>query len=404
MLGRYPDLGTKVKKGLWIFISLLVILSFLMVTGCASGAGDKKTVKVAWIGPLTGGNAGPGLGGKNSFLLAVKEHNADPKSKYKFETVLIDDECKPDVGVQAALKAASDPTVIGSVSHYCSMVAVSTADTFHNQGLASIVWGAVLPEITYANKYVEVSRVNGTMIQQSDFHAKFIYDLGYKKISVIHDTADYGRGHLKYFSEAYTKLGGKILSAQGVATDQQDFTTELTKIKAENPDAIYFGGLTPVGTPLRKQMVKLGINALFDGTSGIKNDSFNTALAADAEGSLAYLEGGPLEELPGGNEFKKKYEAEGYKEPPEAYGPFAYVAAQLIMDAVEKVGPDRKKVAEEVDKTKDRDTIIGKVTYDEFGQNVVPLVTTYVSQDGKWVPWNQSEYKTGKRKLPAPKP
>jgi branched-chain amino acid transport system substrate-binding protein len=50
---------------------------------------------------------------------------------------------------------------------------------------------------------------------------------------------------------------------------------------------------------------------------------------------------------------------------------------------------------------KDKDTIIGKVTMDEYGQNIVPLVTAYVSQDGKWVPWKQSEYASGKRTLPG---
>jgi len=50
-------------------------------------------------------------------------------------------------------------------------------------------------------------------------------------------------------------------------------------------------------------------------------------------------------------------------------------------------------------KTKDKETIIGKVTFDDAGQNVVPLITKYVVQDGKWVVWEDSEYGSGKRKL-----
>ncbi|MBI4242227.1 MAG: branched-chain amino acid ABC transporter substrate-binding protein, partial [Candidatus Rokubacteria bacterium] len=65
----------------------------------------KKVVKLSFIGPLTGGTASNGLGGRNSFLLAVAERNADPKGKYRYETIVLDDECKPTVGVQAALKA-----------------------------------------------------------------------------------------------------------------------------------------------------------------------------------------------------------------------------------------------------------------------------------------------------------
>ena len=388
------------SKRLFVFLSLLLVLSMLL-TACAGAGGAKKTVKISFIGPFTGGNAAMGLGGRNSFKLAIDEINANPDNKYNYEVVYIDDECKPDVGVQAALKAASDIEVVASASHYCSMVAVSTADTFHNLGLPSMVWGAVLPAITYGNDYIEITRVNGTQIQQNQINAKLLWDLGFRTVSIIHDTSDYGRGHMEYFSESWKELGGQILSTQGVTTDQQDFTAELTKVKAENPDAIYFGGLTPVGIPLRTQMVKLGIQAQFDGTSGIKNQSFNEALGKDAEGVLAFVEGAPTAELPGGQKFLEAYQKAGFAEPPEAYGPFAYVAAQLIVAAIEKVGPDRAKVAEELGKINDVDTIIGEVTFDEAGQNIVPLITAYVSQDGEWVSWAQSEYASGKRTLPG---
>lgn len=384
-------------KRLLFVLSILLVLS--MFTSACAGGGAKETVKIAFIGPFTGGNAAMGLGGRNSFKLAIDEINANPDNKYLYEVVYIDDECKPDVGVQAALKAASDPEVIASASHYCSMVAVSTADTFHNLGLPSMVWGAVLPAITYGNDYVEVTRVNGTQIQQNKVNAQLMYDLGFRTVSVIHDTSDYGRGHYEYFSEAWTELGGTILSVQGVTTDQQDFTAELTKIKAEEPDFIYVGGLTPIGIPIRAQMVKLGIEAHFDGTSGIKNQSFNDALGPDAEGVTCFVEGAPIAELPGGQKFLEAYEKAGFAEPPEAYGPFAYVSAQLIVAAIEKVGPDRVMVAEELAKTKMDDTIIGPVEFDEAGQNIVPLITAFVSQDGQWVSWESSEYATGERTL-----
>jgi len=91
----------------------------------------------------------------------------------------------------------------------------------------------------------------------------------------------------------------------------------------------------------------------------------------------------------------------GFKEPSEAYGPFAYVATQLMIDAIEEVGPDRAKVAEKLKRTRKRDTIIGPVEFDEHGQNIVPLITTYVVQDSKWVVWGDSEYASGKRELPG---
>jgi branched-chain amino acid transport system substrate-binding protein len=367
-----------------------------------AGAQGKKMVKLSFIGPLTGGTASNGLGGRNSFLLAVAERNADPRSRYRYETIVLDDECKPTVGVQAALKAGSDPEVVASVSHYCSVVAIATVDTFHKLGLPSMVWGAVLPDITYGHTHVEVSRVNGTMINQNHVAAEFaVKRLGFKTFSIIHDTTDYGRGHAKYFSEGLERFGGRILSTTGTAKDQKDYTAELTKVKAEKPEVIYYGGLTPDGVRVKVQMDKLGVKAQLQGTSGIKSDTFIETAGASAEGVYCFTEGAPTEKLPGGKRFLEAYAKQGFKEPSEAYGPFAYVATHLMIEAIEEVGPDRAKVAQKLKRTRKGDTIIGPVEFDEHGQNVVPLITTYVVQDGKWVVWDDSEYAAGKRELPG---
>ena len=242
-------------------------IAALFLTIATATAKDK--VKVGFIGPLTGGVSVNGLGGRNSADLAVKLRNADPKAKYEYELVVLDDECKPNVAVQVATKMAADKDIIAGATHYCSATAIATVDVYHKFGFPVIVWGAVLPDITYRNKYDEVHRVNGTMINQNDANAELISKLGYKTVAVIHDTTDYGKGHLEYFSKALDKIGkAKIVGTFGVTADQQDFTSELTKIKALNPDVIYFGGLTPIGVRIRSQMDKLGIKAVFDGTSG----------------------------------------------------------------------------------------------------------------------------------------
>jgi branched-chain amino acid transport system substrate-binding protein len=72
-----------------------------------------------------------------------------------------------------------------------------------------------------------------------------------------------------------------------------------------------------------------------------------------------------------------------------------------MIDAIEEVGPDRAKVAQKLKRTKNANTIIGPVEFDEHGQNTVDLITTHVAQDGKWVVWDDSEYAKGKRELPG---
>ena len=377
----------------------------VMVAGFALGmspAVAKEKVTVGFIGPLSGGTSSNGIGGRNSADLAVRLRNADPNAKYEYELLVQDDECKPNIGVQAATKFGANKDVIAAATHYCSAVAISTVDVYHKFGLPIIVWGAVLPDITYGNNYKEVHRVNGTMINQNETAAKFMTGLGYKTWAIIHDTTDYGKGHNKYFSENLIKNGGKIVGTFGVTSDQQDFSAELTKIKSLNPDVLYFGGLTPIGVRIRAQMEKLGLKAQFEGTSGIVSDTFIEGSGPLAEGVLAFREGAPTETLPGGKFFLEQYGKQGYSDPPEAYGAFAFTAMNLILDTIEAVGPDRKKVRNALNNvtgSNAADSITGKVDFDDHGQNTIAVITKYVAQDGKWTVWEDSEYASGKRKL-----
>jgi branched-chain amino acid transport system substrate-binding protein len=373
--------------------------ALLLVAGAASA---KQAVKLVFIGPLTGGVSANGLGGRNATDLAVRLRNADAKAKYQYELVSLDDECKPNIGVQVATKAAADRSIVAGVTHYCSTVAMATVDVYHKFGLPIVVWGAVLPDITYANDYPEVHRVNGTMINQNETAARFMTGLKYQRWAVIHDTTDYGKGHNKYFSEYLARNGGRILGTFGVTADQQDFSAELTKIKDLRPEVVYFGGITPLGVRIRTQMDKLGVKAVFQGTSGIVSDAYIEGLGPLAEGSLAFREGAPIEKLPGGKFFLEQYNAQKYNDPPEAYGAFAFAAANLVMDAIEKVGPDRKKVRSELNRTRDYQSVVGTITFDDHRQNAVPLITKFVVQDGKWIVWEDSDYAKGKRKLVQP--
>lgn len=380
-------------------IKILSIALGLMMVLAATPALAKKTVHVAFIGPLTGGVSAIGVGGRNSADLAVKLRNADPKAKYHYELTVLDDECKPNSGVQVATKAAADKKIIAAATHYCSVVALAAVDVYHRFGLPVIVWGAVHPGITYGNSYKEVHRINGTMINQNEVAAKFVTGLGYKTWVLLYDTTDYGKGMFEYFSKYLKKDGGKILGSFGVNADQQDFTAELTQAKKLNPDVIWFGGLTPLGVRIRLQMEKLGINSQFQSCSGIISDAFITGAGKLAEGTIAFREGEPVENLPGGKWFLKEYQKAGYKEAPDAFGPFAFAAMSLALDAIEAAGPSRKAVVKWLGHVKDYKTIVGSVTFDDHGQNISPAITKYVVQDGKWVPWKNSEYASGKRKL-----
>ncbi|UXN57829.1 branched-chain amino acid ABC transporter substrate-binding protein (plasmid) [Phyllobacterium zundukense] len=364
------------------------------------GAEAKQKVKIAWVGPLTGALSAYGLGGRNSAELAIQVMNANSAANYDYELVALDDECKPNVGVQVVTKAAVDRSIIAAIPFYCSSTAMAAIDIFNRYKLPMVVWAAVLPEITYGNNYPEVHRVTGALIGQNKVGAKFMKDAGYKTFISFADSTDFGKSTTKYFSLYTGEEGGKILAGFSVPPDQQDLSAELTKVKELNPEVVYFGGLVPLGARLRTQMEKLGIKAQFEGNSAIMGDAYITAVGPElAEGTIAFYDSPSLSQTAGGKFFLEKYQTAGFKEAPEAYGHFSYAATMLVLEAIEKVGPTRAAVTAELGKTKDRPSIVGPITFDDHGQNVTLQTTKYIVQDGKWIVWEDSEYASGKRKL-----
>lgn len=379
-------------------ISAVLIGAAILASPDAADARDK--VKIAWVGPLTGALSPHGIGGRNSAELAVKLMNARPGTKYEYELVALDDECKPNVGVQVVTKIAADRSISAAIPHYCSATAIATVDIFNRFKLPMVVWAAVLPEVTYGKKYPEVHRVSGILIGQNRIGASFMAELGYKSFVSVVDSTDYGKSMNKYFTQFTEQNGNRILGTFSVPPDQQDLSAELTKIKELNPQVIYFGGLTPLGARLRTQMEKLGVVAQLEGNSGIIGEAFINAVGPElAEGTLTFFDSPPLSRMPGGAYFSQQYAAAGYKEPPEAYGPFSFAATTLTMEAIEKAGPERAAITAELGNVKDRPSIVGTITFDDHGQNITPMTTKYVVQDGKWVVWEDSEYASGKRKL-----
>lgn len=67
-------------------------------------------------------------------------------------------------GIGAGVEHPAGNSIIAGITHYCSAVAMAAVGVCHKFGLPVIVWGAVLPEITYANDFKEIHRINVTMI------------------------------------------------------------------------------------------------------------------------------------------------------------------------------------------------------------------------------------------------
>jgi len=384
------------------FAIIVIAISAMMVLSASGEMAWAKTIKIAFIGPLTGPNAAQGNGAKNSFDLAITQANESGEFPFKIKAMFLDDASDPAVGVSAALKAVSDKKVVAATGHWNSAVALATIHTFHSFKVPFVVWGAISPRITGYN-YPEVTRNCPTLVQENVPFAKWVIaDLGYRSFSVVSDTTDYGEQNTKAFRALAEKHGAEILSVDAVPVGTTDFRPILTKIKGLNPSAVYFGGVVMEGALTKSQMEKVGLDKLFTAVSGLADDKFNEVAGRAAEGTVITKPGFDLEELAGGAEFKKAYEAQGYREPMGAYGVYAYEAANIILQALREVGPDDKAAIAKTIRGMKHQGILGTTTFDDNGQTELAPVTKLVSQDGKWVKWEKSEYATGKRSLPKP--
>ncbi|MBW2064545.1 MAG: branched-chain amino acid ABC transporter substrate-binding protein [Deltaproteobacteria bacterium] len=390
-------------KRLSVKVVLTALVVLAVVLSMSIGVSAARTVKIAFIGPLSGPNAAQGNGAKNCFDLAIRQANKSGKFPYKIEMMTLDDASDPAVAVSAALKAVSDRDVVAASGHWNSACALATIHTFHSFRVPFIVWGAISPRITEYN-YPEVVRNCPTLVQENVPFAKWvIVDLGYKTFSIISDTTDYGEQNTKAFSALAKKHGARIVSVDSVSTGTTDFRPILTKIKGLDPSAIYFGGVVMEGALTRSQMAKIGLNKLFCAVSGLADDKFiEVAGKRAAEGTIITKPGFELDRLPGAIEFKKAYEAQNYREPMGAYGIYAYEAANIILEALKQVGPDDKVAIAKAIRNIRYEGILGTTTFDKNGQTELAPVTKLVAQDGKWVEWERSEYATGKRRLPKP--
>jgi branched-chain amino acid transport system substrate-binding protein len=385
-----------------VILVAMVLLSILtFFTPANLIAAEKPLVKIGFIGPLTGPNAAMGLGSRNSADLAIREANARGDLPYRFELVVLDDASDPATGVATATKLCSDTQVAAATTHFNSPVGLATIHVFHRYGVPQLFWGGIHPDITNKYNYPEVTRINpNTLVEHSRLVQFVVQNQGYKDWSIIYDTTSYGKSCLDAVKPALAKIGGRVLSEDGITVGTQDFRGILSRIKAmkPGPQAIYFGGTGTEAPLIKIQMNQLGMrDLLYAGVTGFDSETFNKTAGEEAEGTMIVGKA----QIDENSHFVKAYKGAGYKEYYEATGPYAYEAVNMIIEAIKKVGPKDKALLAKTIRGLEYKGILGTTKFDEFGQTLSGGLTYKVSQGGKWVIWETSDYSTGKRKLPG---
>lgn len=398
---------TKLSAFTVLMLALVILLS-LLLAGCGAkqntpakdGAkpAEVKTVKIAFLGPLTGPSAAQGVGARNSFKLAVKEANESGKFPFNIEVMDLDDGSNPATGASMAQKAVADSQVVAASGHWNSPVAEATIPIFKNAGIPLQIWGAISPTLTKKENYPYITRICPTMPQQTVPLAKFAVDkLGVKKWAVISDVTVLGKAALEgWKKEMEARPDAELVSVDEIQVGTTDFRPILTKIKNKQPKGIFLGLVTMEAALITKQMQELKMDdVMIVSLSGIVEDKYiEVASPKGAEGAIGAKPGKAIDQLPGGKEFVAAYEKAGYKEPMGAYGPYAYDSAKIILKALEQVGPDKAKLADAIAKI-NYSGLIGNSSFDETGQTKNVEITEMVVDDGKWVPYAESKYAKG---------
>ena len=361
------------------------LIGSALISGCGGG-GDKKaaeTIKIGLAAPLTGSSAQDGESIKNGVQLAVDEINE--KGGINGKKVVIDvqdDKTDPKEAAIVANKLSGDKSVLAVVGHFNSSATLAGAPIYNKAGVVEISPGSSSPAVTKAGDYT--FRVITTDAFQADYVAKWaVNDLNYKKIAIIYENNDYGKGLSDVFAEKAKAQGATIVSNDSyLAGETKDFSAILTKVKAEEPDMLFIGGLYNETALIAKQARNMNLNAPIMGVDAIYSNALIELGGKSVEGVLLpgfFHEG---TDNPVAQNFIKAYKAK-YKQDPATYAAYAYDAAKIVLDAIAKAGTDRKAIRDHIAKVKDFQGSTGVNTFDENGDVMKdPLRLTI--KDGKF--------------------
>lgn len=365
---------------------VVIAAAAALVCGTTSGAQEKKTVKVAYVGPLTGPNTAMGIGTRNSIELAIREANASNSLPFRIELVSETDDSKPSTGVAAVQKLCNDPDVVATSAHWNSPVALATIPYFQQCGLLNLVSGASVDALT-TQGVAEIARVNTPFAYLLPRLAKSLTaDLKIMNIAIVKSRDAFGEAGSAGFIPEYQKLGGKIVAEEGYNVGDRDFTALLTKVRALRPEAVYLSGLTTEAALVARQMRQLGMQVPLIGHAGWQTTTFVEAAGEAGEGAIVVTSLPFLKDLPGGEAYAKRYVDANFKEPAEAYGPFGYAAGQVMVSLLKKYGADRKAIVKGLREEKNVETIFGKGSFDASGELQPKYVDMAVLKNREWVP------------------
>lgn len=379
-----------------------------------AGAAD-KTIKLGITLPITGADAADAALIQHGFEIAIEEANAAGGVKGMKLEAVVKDSGTATAGqydpAQAATNTKSlvgDPDVLAVLGPEMSGEGKAMTPILSEADLATITPSSTNPDLTdpaHAAQYMPKGRavyfrtVTTDAFQGPNMANFYKETVKAANVYIIDDAGAYGVGISDAFQKQAEKIGLKVLGRDQLDPKEADYTTVLTKIKALNPDSIYYGGVNQAGVKLAKQMAEILPNVKKGGGDGIYSAEFLTGVGFPAvEGWYCTNAGPHLTDDPAAKKFVDTYKSK-YNTSPNDYSITAYDGALVAIDAIKRVaeggkGLTRSNVRDAIQATSLK-TLQGTVSFDKMGDINDRTVSVFQFHKNDKFPLDDSGHQIG---------
>lgn len=378
------------------FPAILAGLALAFVTGC--GESGAPSVKIGLNTELTGEMPAVGASSKNAADLFVGEINAAGGidvggKKMPINLVVGDNGAKADQAAAVAQRLITQDDVVAMIGPDASACAIPAADIAESSKCPMISPWSTNPKTTVdqssgkPKEYVFRACFIDTF--QAKVLAKFVLNnLKAKTAAVLYDsTSEAPNGQANLFRETFESNGGKIVGFETYSGGDKDFSAQLTKIKAANPEVIFLPAYYNDVPLIAQQARRLGITAQFVGSDAWSSPELIKLGGADIEGSFFCNHYSTQIATPEAQKFMSDYKAK-YGQEPDDVAALTYDAFGLLVQAIKDAGKvDRQAVRDALAKIPKYNGITGTMQFQPGSGDPIKSAVILQVKDGKfgWV-------------------
>ena len=271
-------------------MSLRTYLAAICFATMISASANAQNIVIGLSAPTTGPAATAGVWERWGVDLALDEVNsAGGLLGRKLEVLSLDNHCNPAEAVNVANKLV-EAKVAAIIGAHCSSGTLASMPIIQEAKIPMITGVSTAPAITAqsgvgGNDYM--FRINPS--DQDMMDALGIY-LGkktkFKKVAVVAEDSDFGRGGASAFAPAAKKNGLEILSTDFYPQNTPDFTSILTRVQQERPDAIALFQLGGDQLNFLRNAMQVGIKIPYTGRAELGGKNMQFIEAGGMEGSV----------------------------------------------------------------------------------------------------------------------